>query len=111
MSRTSATFSVSLPPAMANELERVRRKEHRTRSELVREALRHYIRVADARSVQERIGKLREEEPEAEEIVAVEQARKEFRKGNFVDLSKLHNELGRHRQRPRAKKSQARPRR
>jgi CopG family transcriptional regulator / antitoxin EndoAI len=111
MSRTSATFSVSLPPAMANELERVRRNEHRTRSELVREALRHYIRVADARSVQERIGKLREAEPEAEEIAAVEQARKEFRKGNFVDLSKLHNELGRHRQQPRAKKSQARPRR
>jgi CopG family transcriptional regulator / antitoxin EndoAI len=111
MSRTSATFSVSLPPAMANELERVRRKEHRTRSELVREALRHYIRVADARSVQERIGKLREDEPEAEEIAAIEQARKEFRKGNFVDLNELDHELGRHRQQPRPKKSQARSRR
>jgi len=111
MSRTSATFSVSLPPAMANELERVRHKEHRTRSELVREALRHYIRVADARSVQERIGKLREEQPEAEEVAAIEQGRREFRKGNFVELSKLHNELGRHRQQPRPKKSQARSRR
>lgn len=96
---------------MATELERVRRKEHRTRSELVREALRHYIRVADARSVQARIGKLRDEEPEAEEIAAIEQGRREFRQGNFVDLSKLHDGLGRHRQQPRSKKSQARSRR
>jgi Arc/MetJ-type ribon-helix-helix transcriptional regulator len=111
MSRTSATFSVSLPPAMASELERVRRKEHRTRSELVREALRHYIRVVDARSLQERIGRLREEEPEAEEIAAFEQGNQEFREGNFIDLSQLRHELGRRRQQPRAKKSQARSRR
>ena len=43
MSRTTATFSVSLPPEMAAELEQVRTEEHRTRSELVREALRQYI--------------------------------------------------------------------
>jgi len=111
MSRVSATFSVSLPPAMASELERVRRKEHRTRSELVREALRHYIRVADARSVQERVAKLREEEPEPEEVAAIERGNKEFREGSFIDLSQLHHELGRRRQQQRAKKSQARTRR
>jgi CopG family transcriptional regulator/antitoxin EndoAI len=111
MSRTSATFSVSLPPAMASELERVRRKEHRTRSELVREALRHYIRVADARSVQERVASLPEEHPEPEEIAAIEQGNKEFRKGNFIDLSQLRHELDRRRQQPRPKKSQARSRR
>ena len=111
MRRTSATFSVSLPPAMASELERVRRKEHRTRSELVREALRQYIRVADARSVRERIALLREEEPTAEELAAIAQGSKEFREGNFIDLSQLHHELGRRRRQPRAKKSQARSRR
>ena len=111
MSRTSATFSVSLPPAMASELERVRMKEHRTRSEFVREALRHYIRVADARSVQERVAVLREEKPAAEEIAAIEQGSREFREGSFIDLSRLHNELGRRRQQPRSKKSQTRPRR
>jgi CopG family transcriptional regulator/antitoxin EndoAI len=111
MSRTSATFSVSLPPAMASELERVRRKEHRTRSEFVREALRHYIRIADARSVRERIEALREEEPAAEEVAAIEQGIREFRKGSFIDLSQLHHELGRRRQQPRAKKSQAHSRR
>jgi len=49
MPRTTATFSISLPPEMAKELERVRRNEHRTRSELVREALRSYFREADSR--------------------------------------------------------------
>jgi CopG family transcriptional regulator / antitoxin EndoAI len=43
MARVTATFSVSLPPEMATELEQVRREEHRTRSELVREALRRYF--------------------------------------------------------------------
>lgn len=111
MSRISATFSVSLPPAMASELERVRRKEHRTRSELVREALRQYIRVADARSVQERAALLRQEQPAAEELAAIAAGSKEFREGSFIDLSQLHNELGRRRQQPRSKKSQARSRR
>jgi metal-responsive CopG/Arc/MetJ family transcriptional regulator len=42
MYRIIATFSVSLPPEMAEELEEVMKEEHRTRSELVREALRRY---------------------------------------------------------------------
>ena len=111
MSRTSATFSVSLPPGMVSELERVRRKEHRTRSELVREALRHYIRVADARSVQERAAKLREEEPTADETAAIAAGEKDFREGNVTELSKLRHELGSRRRQPRAKKSQAHSRR
>jgi metal-responsive CopG/Arc/MetJ family transcriptional regulator len=96
---------------MVTELERVRRSEHRTRSELVREALRHYIRVVDARSAQERAAALREEEPTAEDIAAIASGSKEFREGNFTDLSQLHHELGRRRQQSRAKKSQARSRR
>jgi metal-responsive CopG/Arc/MetJ family transcriptional regulator len=43
MARTTATFTISLPPEMLAELERVRRQEHRTRSELIREALRRYL--------------------------------------------------------------------
>lgn len=111
MSRTSATFSVSLPPAMASELERVRRKEHRTRSELVREALRHYIRVVDARELQERAAMLPEEEPTPEEVAAIAAGSKEIREGKFTDLNQLRHELGHRRQQPRAKKSQARSRR
>ncbi len=41
--RESTTFTISLPPAMAKQVEQVRRAEHRTRSELVREALRVYL--------------------------------------------------------------------
>jgi Arc/MetJ-type ribon-helix-helix transcriptional regulator len=41
--RETTTFTVSLPPAMAREIERAMRAEHRTRSELVREALRIYL--------------------------------------------------------------------
>jgi predicted transcriptional regulator len=40
--RTSKTLSVSLPPAQLKRAERLARKENRTLSELVREALRHY---------------------------------------------------------------------
>ena len=46
MARTTVTYSISLPPEMAAELEEIRKKEHRTRSELLREALRRYIAAA-----------------------------------------------------------------
>jgi len=42
MPRTTVTFTISLPPEMAGELEETMRREHRTRSELIREALRRY---------------------------------------------------------------------
>jgi metal-responsive CopG/Arc/MetJ family transcriptional regulator len=40
--RTSRTLSVSMPPAQLKQVERLARKENRTLSELVREALRQY---------------------------------------------------------------------
>lgn len=43
MSRITVTFTISLPPVMAEEIEVLQKKEHRTRSELIREALRQYI--------------------------------------------------------------------
>jgi len=111
INRTSATFSISLPPEMADELERVRRQEHRTRSELVREALRHYMRAAEARSVQQRIGKLPEEEPTVGEVAAIKKSSRELAEGKFVTLKQLRHDLGRRRQQSRAKKSKARSRR
>ncbi len=42
--RTREHISVSLPPAMLKEAEKARKQEHRTMSELMREALRHYLR-------------------------------------------------------------------
>ncbi|WP_445217593.1 ribbon-helix-helix protein, CopG family [Bradyrhizobium sp. Pa8] len=43
MARTTATLSISLPREMAGQLVHVRRLEHRTCSELVRETLRRYF--------------------------------------------------------------------
>ena len=41
--RQTATFTVSVPPTMAKQVERAMKAEQRTRSELVREALRMYL--------------------------------------------------------------------
>jgi len=42
--RTTKTLSVTLPPEMLSRAEELAKKEHRTMSELVREALRQYER-------------------------------------------------------------------
>jgi CopG family transcriptional regulator/antitoxin EndoAI len=41
--RTTRVLSLSLPPDLAREAERVAKQEGRTRSELFREALRRYV--------------------------------------------------------------------
>ena len=42
--RTTKTLSITLPPEMLTRAAKLARKENRTMSELVREALRHYER-------------------------------------------------------------------
>ena len=42
--RTTKTLSITLPPEMLSRAEKLARKENRTMSELVREALRYYER-------------------------------------------------------------------
>ena len=44
--RTSKTLSITLPPEMLSRAERIAKRENRTMSELVREALRRYERTA-----------------------------------------------------------------
>jgi Arc/MetJ-type ribon-helix-helix transcriptional regulator len=107
MRRDWATISVSLPPKVADKLERMRRKEHRTRSEFVREALRRYMQAAGALSLNQRIAELPEEEPAGEEKAAVKEGSQELAEGKFATFEQLRHELDRRRQRPRAKKSQA----
>jgi len=45
--RTSKILSITLPPAMLAEAERLAKQEHRTKSELVREALRRYMQARE----------------------------------------------------------------
>ncbi|MFN7995857.1 MAG: ribbon-helix-helix protein, CopG family [Bryobacteraceae bacterium] len=44
--RTTRTLSITLPPEMLTRAEELARKENRTMSELVREALRQYERAS-----------------------------------------------------------------
>lgn len=43
MSQASQTVTISLPPKMIGDIQRVMKEEGRTKSELFREALRHYF--------------------------------------------------------------------
>jgi CopG family transcriptional regulator/antitoxin EndoAI len=50
--RMTRTWTISLPPALLREAERTAREERRTKSELVREALRLYIEEQRWRKLQ-----------------------------------------------------------
>jgi len=92
MARTTSTLTISLPPAMLNELERVRTQEHRTRSELMREALRSYF-----------ASRIPEEVPTTAELRAIRGGRAAIARGDFVSLDELRDEVGTARRRPRKK--------
>jgi hypothetical protein len=47
MARTRIVVPISLPPDMAAQLEQRRKEQYRSRSELVREALRRYFNRSD----------------------------------------------------------------
>lgn len=76
--RQTHTLTISLPPAMVAEVEKVRRAEHRTRSELIREALRAYI---DERYPTDA--------PSRAERAASAKGREEVRRGKFVTYEQL----------------------
>src|SRR5690348_8479253 len=80
--RTRQTFTISLPPEMAEKVERTMKAEHRTRSELVREALRRYISVAQ----------LLEETPTPAELRAIRRGEAAYRRGDFTTLDDLRRE-------------------
>jgi predicted transcriptional regulator len=88
--RTTETMTISLPPAMARQLEKVRKQEHRTRSELMREALRHYF---DSPEIT----------PTRAEMTAIRRGRAEIKAGRFVTLEQLRNELALANRGPRSK--------
>ena len=51
MGRTTKTITISIPPGMESQIEELMRLEGRTRSELLREALRRYVRDREWREV------------------------------------------------------------
>jgi Arc/MetJ-type ribon-helix-helix transcriptional regulator len=101
--RTTQIMTISLPPAMLRQFEEVRKKESRTRSELVREALRAYFE-----------GRYPAVTPTSAELAALRRGRTAFRRGDSVSLTQFfvgpegtglkRNGLEPPHQRPRAKR-------
>jgi CopG family transcriptional regulator / antitoxin EndoAI len=79
--RTTKTLSVTLPPEMLTRAEQLAKKEHRTMSELVREALRQYERKNwwDEMNAYGRAKANERGLTEADVIPAVKEVRKERR--------------------------------
>ena len=61
MPRTTKTITISLPPEMAAQVEEIMKEEGRTKSELLREALRRYMLAREWRGLA-RYGQRRAEE-------------------------------------------------
>jgi predicted transcriptional regulator len=80
--RTTDTLTISLPPAMAKQMEKIQKEEHRTRSELLREAWRQYFDT--------RYGIYT---PTKAEAAAIRKGRAEISRGQFVTLQKLLHDL------------------
>ena len=75
-------MTVSLPPEMVKKVNLVRKAEHRTTSELVREALRKYFTL-----------RFKEEKITAQELRTIERGRREYKRGNYVTLEQALYEL------------------
>lgn len=100
-------MTVSLPPKMVSDIEKVRRVEQRTRSEFIREALRVYF---DRASFEARIRSLPVYTPTRRELREIEKGRAEMRRGNYYTLDEFSEWLlGRSNKKTRAKKVAARP--
>jgi Arc/MetJ-type ribon-helix-helix transcriptional regulator len=93
--RASATFTVSLPPAMAKEIQLAMKAEHRTRSELVREALRLYL---SARLIPAEL-------PTSAEARAYRRGMAAYRRGDSVTLQEYLDGMDRRPRRSRKKVS------
>ncbi len=87
-------MTISLPPAMVRQFEQVRKAESRTRSELVREALRAYFEA-----------RYPTVPPTRAELVALRRGRAAFRRGDAVPLMQFLHGVGSRARRSGAKKT------
>lgn len=79
----TAKVTISLPEEMLKAADSAGLREHRTRSELMREALRWYLRI----------GALPVEESTAEERAAIARGRVEHAQGATISLADLKHDL------------------
>ena len=104
--RNRDAFTISLPPAMSQALEKARKTQQRSRSEIVREALRFYFDPELAL----RIARMPVYTPTARELREIEKGRAAMRRGEYYTLDEFGAWLlGRPAKKARAKKAPARP--
>ena len=82
---SSKVISVSIPSEMLPDIDEAARREHRSRADIVREALRRYL--ASGRVIP--VGDI-----EPDELAAIERGRAQIEQGEFVRLEDLQRELG-----------------
>lgn len=87
-SSSTKTRTVSLPSDLVDELDRVREREHRTRSDVLRDALRRYIAIAG------RTHTVPIDDALPEEIEAMRRGDEEYERGECIRLEDLQHELG-----------------
>jgi predicted transcriptional regulator len=80
--RSTETMTDSLPPGMAKQMARIQKQEDRARSELLREAWRLYF-----------ASRYPAYTPTKAERAAIDKGHAEFKRGEFVTLAELHDEL------------------
>lgn len=93
--RTRITITISLPRKMAQQVEKTMQREHRTRSELFREAFRTYLGTR----------RFPEETPTPSELRAIRRGEAAIKRGDYITLDELRREetLARRPRRARAK--------
>src|SRR5580704_11456998 len=92
--RPTETMTISLPPAMAKQMALVQKEEHRTRSELLREAWRQSFE-----------GRCALYKPAEAELASIRRGRADYKRGDVIPLSQLHDELESARQQKRPKRT------
>ena len=84
---SSKMISISIPEEILPELDEAAQSEHRSRSDLIREALRRYLSSRRGRLIP-----LDDALPD--EAEAIKRGRAQFERGEFVRLEDLQRELG-----------------
>jgi predicted transcriptional regulator len=93
------SVTISLPAEMLEELDRLCKREHRSRSELLREAFRFYV-------TDKPIRRIPIVEPEPGELDALDHGRAQTARGEYVLLEDLLDDLDADRRTRRREKSQ-----
>lgn len=98
VSRTVRSVTISLPAEMLEEIDQVRKRERRSRSELLREAFRRYVAGEPTRRIPI-------VDPEPDEVNALERGRAQTARGEYVLLEDLLHDLDANRRTRRREKS------